>query len=168
MEGIDLPILASQVGTFLVAVWIVWKFGWGPLTNAMRDRQAKIRGDIQVAEETKLTVKKLEQEYKDKLVEIEKRAEELMREAKAEGQKAREELVRLARTEADEVRRKAQEQLSFERTQLVGQLRAEISQLAVAVAQKALKEFAGADAQRKRFEDILAELEKTSGKGIAG
>lgn len=166
MVSIELPILLAQVGTFLAALWVVWRFGWGPLVKLMKDRQEAIRKSVEGAEEARATMARMEQEYQLKMQEIERRASELVALARAEGTRVREEMVKSAQAEADATRRKAREQLDVERRELARDIRQEIVTLSMAVAGKAAGQIVDSDTHRKRFESILSEIESTK-PGVA-
>ena len=76
-----------------------------------------------------------------------------------EGEKVREQIVKKTQDEVAEMRKRGQEQLENERQQLMRELRAEIVGFSMAVTQKVLDEQSFASVQKKKFENMLAELE---------
>jgi F-type H+-transporting ATPase subunit b len=155
-------IFISQVVTFLIALGIVWKLAWKPLLQFMRDRQQKISSDIQSAEAARQAVARLEEDYKQRIGQIEQKANDLMASAKLEGEKLREQIVAKAQDEAAQARKRGQEQLAYEREQLMREMRAEIVGISMMVARKVLDEQSFASVQKGKFEKILTDLE--SGK----
>jgi len=123
------------------------------------DRQKKISSDRENAEQTRLAITKLEEEYKQRLQQIEQKSGELLALAKVEGEKVREQIVKKTQDEVAEMRKRGQEQLENERQQLMRELRAEIVGFSMAVTQKVLDEQSFASVQKKKFENMLAELE---------
>ena len=57
-------LFIAQVVTFLIAVFLLWKIAWGPLYEILEKRKEKIKKDLEIIEQTKNSLKKMEQEYK--------------------------------------------------------------------------------------------------------
>jgi F-type H+-transporting ATPase subunit b len=158
MPEINWQNMASQVFTFLIALFIVWKFGWKSMAKFIRERQEKVRKTIDDAENTRRSIAKLEAEYRSRLEGVERKAAEMLAAARGEAARAKEEIVHDAQEEASALRKKGQEQLEQERQRLMAEMRAEIVGLSVAIAEKALAGPLPADMQIWKFEELLEEM----------
>jgi F-type H+-transporting ATPase subunit b len=158
MPEIQWWILLSQALTFLIAVAVVWRFGWKPLVQFIRDRQDKVKKTLDDAEATRHAIAGLDAEYRAKLDGIERKSTELIALARQEAGRARDEIVRTAQDEAVVLRKKAQEQLEQERRRLVAEMRAEIVGLSMAIAEKALSGPLPENVQERRFQELLDEM----------
>jgi F-type H+-transporting ATPase subunit b len=156
--------MLSQTITFLIALAIVWKFGWKPLTQFIRDRQDKVKKTLEDAENMRQAITKLEGEYRAKLEQVEQKSAELIAIARQEGVKVREELVRAAHDEAAELQKKSREQLETDRNRIMNEMRAEIIALSMAIAEKALKEPIADKVHNQKFQEILEELSRGPGR----
>jgi F-type H+-transporting ATPase subunit b len=159
--------LTAQVLTFVVALFIVWRLGWKPLVKIMAERQDAIAKSVKASDEAKAAAARLEEDYTARLEQIEQKSAELASLARLEASRAREDMLRRAQTEIEQMHRKADEQLALERTKLISELKGEMVNLSVAVAEKVLRESTGIEEHRKRFEEILLQLESESLKGKA-
>jgi F-type H+-transporting ATPase subunit b len=154
--------MLSQTITFLIALAIVWKFGWKPMVKFMNDRSDKVRKTLDEAENAKQSIAKLDADYRAKLEAVEQKSAELVSQARAEAVKAKEEIMRAAHQEAAELHKKSRDQLDADRRKVMGEMRAEIVALAMAVVEKALKEPIAAGVHDRKFKEIIEELSSGS------
>src|SRR5215211_2157648 len=68
---------------FLVAMWVLRKFAWPAITEALDKRQRAIEESIEVAEHTRTEAQQLLQEYRERLREARQQADEIV--ARAQG-----------------------------------------------------------------------------------
>lgn len=158
MPEINWQLMLSQTITFLIMLAIVWKFGWKPMLKFMNDRSDKVRKTLDDAENAKQSIAKLEADYRSKLEAVEQKSAELLSAARAEAVKAKEEIMRAAHQEAAELHKKSRDQLDADRRKVMGEMRAEIVALAMAVVEKALKEPVAGGVHDRKFKEILDEL----------
>ena len=162
MPEINWQLMLSQTITFLIMLAIVWKFGWKPMVKFMNDRSEKVRKTLDDAENAKQSIAKLEADYRAKLEAVEQKSAELVSQARAEAVKAKEEIMRAAHQEAAELHKKSRDQLDADRRKVMGEMRAEIVALAMAVVEKALKEPIAAGVHDRKFKEIIEELSSGS------
>ena len=158
MPEINWQIMLSQVLTFLIALAIVWKFGWGPLTGIIRDRQEKVKKTLEDVENSRTAITRLEADYQAKLLQIEEKSAEVIAQARQEANRIKEEIMRNAQVEAMELQRKAHEQIEHESRRIMGEMRGEIIGLSMAVAEKVLHHPLPEEVHRDKFQAILEEL----------
>jgi F-type H+-transporting ATPase subunit b len=158
MPDINWQLILSQTITFLIAVAIVWKFGWKPMIKFMNDRSEKVRKTIDDAENAKQSITRLEADYRAKLEQVEQKSAELISIARQEALKVKEEIVRAAHQEVSEQQKKAREQLDADRRKVMGEMRAEIVALSMAVAEKALGQPIADAVHNRKFQEIVEEL----------
>ena len=156
--------MLSQTITFLIALAIVWKFGWKPMMQFIGDRQTKVKKTLDDAENAKQAITKLEAEYRAKLQQVEQKSAELIASARQEGVKTREEIVRAAQADAVELQKKSREQIEADRNKVMGEMRAEIIALSMAIAEKALHEPIADKVHNQKFQEILEELSQGPGR----
>jgi F-type H+-transporting ATPase subunit b len=167
MPEINWQLMLSQAITFLIALAVVWKFGWKPLTRFIRDRQDKVKKTIEDAENMRQAITRLETDYRAKLEQVEQKSAELISIARQEGVKVREEIVRVAHEEAAALQKKAREQLDADRNRVMQEMRSEIIAIAMSVAEKALREPIADKVHDRKFQEILQELSQGPGRRSA-
>lgn len=150
--------LIAQAITFAILILVIVKFVWPPLLNAIETRQKEIADGLAAAQEGKSSLetaaKKSEatlNEAKQKANEIigqaEKRASEIVDEAKGTAKSEGERILESARSEIDQEVNRAKEGL-----------RAQVSILAVAGAEKILRKEIDAKAHTAILSKLAAEL----------
>lgn len=146
--------LIGQMISFMVLVWFINRFLWGPLTQMMEDRKKRIADGLAAAERGKH-----EQEL------AQKRATEVIHEAKeqaagiiAQAQKRANEIVdeakNTARSEGERLIAAANAEIGQEVNRAREQLRGEVATLAVTGAVKVL----GREIDEKAHDAVLQEL----------
>ena len=146
--------LIAQALTFAILVLVIVKFVWPPLLNAIETRQKEIADGLAAAHEGKnaleVAAKKSEvtlNEAKQKASEIvslaEKRATQIIEEAKGNAKAEGERIIIGAKAEIDQEVNRAKEGL-----------RAQVSVLAIAGAEKILRK----EIDGKTHSDMLAKL----------
>ena len=166
MITVNPGILLAQLITFLVAVFILWKTAWKPLSQMMRLRQEKIRSELNEAERSQKETRKMEEDYQQRLKDLHRETTELLSQAKQEGMKMREEIINQARAEAGEALRKARLELKSEQNRMLAELRAETTLLSLEIAEKAIHRVLDERDREKLFQEILPQMDafrKTGG-----
>lgn len=150
--------LIAQAIAFAVLIWFTVKFVWPPLLKAIEARQKEIADGLAAAQEGKsaleVAAKKSEttlNEAKQKASEIigqaEKRAAQIIDEAKANAKAEGDRIIAGAKAEIDQEVNRAKEGL-----------RAQVSTLAVAGAEKILRKEIDAKAHSEMLTKLAAEL----------
>ncbi len=158
MIEISWPLLLTQIGTFLIAMVVVWKLFWGPLTRMMQDRSQRISGDIQRAESGRREIEALEAEYHRQMAEIEEEARKAVKEAVHQGNLAREQIIREAREESRRILEKNREYLVQERKKVLRELRGQVTEISLMVVEKVIGRKLDQSVQQKLLDDFLNEI----------
>ena len=81
-----LTLLATNIIAFLIFVWVLKKFAWGPLMSMLDERKAKIQGDFATAEGKVAEAEQLRSDFEAKLAEIKGLEREKLQEATKRGE----------------------------------------------------------------------------------
>lgn len=138
MEILLQQVLTQIVG-FLLLLWLLRKYAWGPLLQSLEDRRSKIATEQSEIFASKASVVKLQGEYEAKLREIKQEALLKIQEAILEGQKVAREITASARKEADAMLEKGKENISREMGLAKIQLRNEVADMIIATASKVIR-----------------------------
>jgi F-type H+-transporting ATPase subunit b len=157
----DIGLMFWTVLTFLLMVFILKKMAWGPILQALDDREAKIKGDLDSARANREEVERLKADYERQLTAIEARARALLADAESQGQKARDRILKEAETESRNLAERTRQQLEIEKDRLVGELRREVSDLSIQVTEKLLQQNLDRKVQEKFVQDFLTTLDKS-------
>ena len=126
--------------TFIIVLFILRKFAWGPLLSAVEGREKNITNAIESAKRERAEAEKLLGEQKTAIASARQEAADAVRKTQADMEKFREELMNKARKEADSLKADAQRAINDERIKAIAELKAESARLAIAIAEKLLGE----------------------------
>jgi F-type H+-transporting ATPase subunit b len=137
--NILLQQVLTQVVGFLLLLWLMRKYAWGPLLQSLEDRRTKIATEQSEIFASKASVVKLQGEYEAKMREIKQEAILKIQEAILEGQKVAREITTSARKEADAMLEKGKENIGREMALAKIQLRNEVADMVIATASKVIR-----------------------------
>jgi len=146
--------LIGQTIAMIVFVWFCMKFIWPPLLEAIEERQEKIAEGLAAADKGQESLQRATAEAEGIIDEARKqatgildqahsRANEIVAEGKSDGARERERQLGAAKAEIEQEANRAREEL-----------RAEVSAIAVASAEKILER----EIDSKQHDDILGKL----------
>jgi len=161
--AIDWITIAAQVVNFLVLVWLLHRFLYGPITRAITKREEKIRTRLEDAERVKKVADAEAAKLRETRREIEDRRHVLLAGAKSEAEDVRSELEREAREEVGKRAQAWRHQVDEERAAFVADLRHRSTQHFYELAREALGGLAGKslnDAIVDRFIERLSEADE--------
>ena len=116
MNGlVDIKLVLTQVLGFLILVWILGRFAWGPIVTQLEARRQKIADDFAEAERRQKAADDLKAKYEQDLRGIEAQARVRLQEAVAEGQKVAAEMRTQAQKDAQDRLARAEDEVMRER-----------------------------------------------------
>ncbi len=150
--------LIAQAIAFAVLIWFTVKFVWPPLLKAIETRQKEIADGLAAAQEGRsalevaakksdATLNEAKQKASEIIGQAEKRAAQIIDEAKANAKAEGDRIIAGAKAEIDQEVNRAKEGL-----------RAQVSTLAVAGAEKILRKEIDAKAHSEMLSKLAAEL----------
>jgi F-type H+-transporting ATPase subunit b len=152
-------VLVSIVN-FLVLLYVLRAFMWGPIMRTLDSRATKIREGLQMAEEAKAERQRMQ-------VEVERLLAEARREATANAERitqaaeaAAGDMREQARGEADRIREKGRADAQQLHDQALAQLRSELASMVVLAASRLLGREIDPAKHRELIEQSLAEAGK--------
>jgi len=159
MNGlIDVKLVVTQILGFLVMVWILGRFAWGPLVKAVESRRQNIAGEFEEAERRQRDADQLKAKYEAELRGIDALKRQSIQDAIAEGQKVAEEIKAQAHADAQARLKRAEEEVAIERDKAKGQIREQIVTLSIRTAEKILRARLDDPAQRRLAGEFIDEV----------
>ena len=155
---IDWPLVLTQILGFLILLWGLRAFAWGPIIGFLEERRARIADEFAEAARRQAGADELKARYELELKGIEAQARQRMLEAVAEGQKVAAEMRAQAQTEAVARLARAEAEIVHEREQARGLLKAQVAALSIRTAEKILRERIDEPAQRRLVERFIDEV----------
>jgi len=155
---LDWITVAAQIINFLILVWLLQHFLYGPITRAMAAREERIQNRVaeakQAREEAEAEADRLRAERRD----LDEAREDELAQAKRDAEETRRKLERDARAEVDDRRKAWLEQLEDERATFLDELRRRSSDAFYTLARRALVDLADADLEERIADGFLGQL----------
>ncbi|WP_294489314.1 F0F1 ATP synthase subunit B [uncultured Ruminococcus sp.] len=148
---------------FIIIFVILSKFAWPTILKMMEDREAKIQGDLDAAEQAKTQAQTDAKAYEERLAEAEREAAEIVAAAKREAEEERARILAKAQKDAAATIAKARDAVESERKKALVQLSGSVVDLSVEIASKIVGDDLTDDQHRKLAERYLAEVGSTNG-----
>lgn len=158
MNLIDIRMVGTQILGFLLLLWGLSKWAWGPLTAQLEARRQKIAGEFAEAERRQLAADALKAKYEQDLRGIDAQARARLQESVAEGQKVAGEIRAHAQKEAQDRLARAEDEMMREREKAKELLKEQVIALSLATAEKILKTKLDEPAQRKLAGQFIDEV----------
>lgn len=133
---IHVSTLVISMINFLVLVFILRKFLYGPICGILETRKEEVIDNLNQAEAAKVEAQKLKEEYALQIKDAKNEAQEIINRATQIGEQTKTDIVAEAREEAAKLTQKAQEEINREKSQALNELRSEVANLAVLAAGK--------------------------------
>ena len=152
-------LMIWTIVVFLLTLLIMKKFVFGPVGQAIEKRRAAISASIEEAESSRDEAVKLLDEYKAKLAEARREADELREAGRREGERQKTEIVGQAQEQRERIVSDTQTQIDAQAQAAVAGIRDDVVVLALTAAEKVTKKSLSDDDHRKLVEEALAEAD---------
>ncbi len=150
--------IIGQLIAFAFFVWFCMKYVWPPITGAMDARQKKIAEGLDAAGRAERDLKLAQEKATEMLRDAKKAALEILDKANKTASEIIEEAKHTARTEGERIVANANAEIDLEVNRVKEDLRAQISVLAVAGAEKILGSSVDVSAHNQLVEQLAAQL----------
>jgi F-type H+-transporting ATPase subunit b len=154
----NIPQLLTTVIGFLILVWILRRFAWGPILDLIEQRREKIARDYSSAERELQEAESLKGDFETKLSEIKVIERERVQEAVKRGEDLAEGIVTRARAEVTETKAKGVQDLEIEAQKAQLGLRDDVVALAIGAAEKLIGERLDDASHRRLIERYIDEI----------
>ena len=143
---------------FAILIIVLVKVLAKPLGNGLRARQESIREQFTDLEERKAEAEKAYQDFEEKLASIDQEVSDIIKAAVAQGEAEKEHIIAEATRVAQDIKRQAEMAIQHELTQAKLQLREEVANQAVMMAEELIRKNLEETDQVKLIEDYLAKV----------
>ena len=155
----DVGLMIWTLLAFLAAMFILRKWAWPAITNALDKRQRAIEESIEVAERTRSEAQELLQEYRDRLREARAQADEIVARARKAGEVHERETLEKARVQREELLEQTRRDIDAETRRAIQEIRAEVADLTVMATEKVTRKSLDEADQKRLVEEALGELD---------
>jgi F-type H+-transporting ATPase subunit b len=161
---IDWFTVAAQALNFLILVWLLKRFLYKPVLNALDAREERIANELADADATRAEARKQRNEFEHKNEMFDKQRDDLLNQAKIEANAERQRLLEEARRAAEDLRGKREDALRREHRILRDEINRRTQEEVFAIAGKALKDLAGMGVEERMGEVFVHQLRTLDGE----
>jgi F-type H+-transporting ATPase subunit b len=161
----DIGLMIWTLLAFLVAMFILRKYAWPAITDALDKRQHAIEESIEVAERTRTEAQQLLEEYRDRLREARHQADEIVARARKAGEVHEREALEKAKVQREEMLEQTRRDIEAETRRAIQEIRAEVADLTVLATEKVTRKALTSEDQKRLVEEALSELDFASLSG---
>jgi F-type H+-transporting ATPase subunit b len=165
---IDWFTVGAQALNFIILVWLLKRFLYKPILNAVDAREKRIAAELADADAKKAEAQKQRDEFQHKNEEFDQQRAALLSKATDEANAERQRLLEGARKAADALSAKRQEALRRDADNLNQAIRRRTQQEVFAIARKALMDLATTSLEERIGEVFTRRLRTINGKAKEG
>jgi F-type H+-transporting ATPase subunit b len=160
-EGVFSGSLADSLWTviaFVLLVVVVGKLAWKPLLNGLKDREDRIRLEIQAAENARKQAEKTLAEYNSRIEQLEQKARQMTEEATREAHRLGQEIAEKARQESMAIKQKAQSDIDAAHAAAKDRLWEETGDIVLALSSRVLSRTITDDDNQRLIREAVEKL----------
>jgi F-type H+-transporting ATPase subunit b len=161
---IDWFTVVAQAVNFLILVWLMKRFLYQPILNALDAREKRIAAELADADAKKAEAATEREEFKRKNDEFERQRNELLNKATDEAAAERRRLLDEVRRDADGLQAKLQDTLGSEYQSLHEEFARRTRAEVFAIARKSLADLAGAGLEERMADVFVRQLRELDNK----
>lgn len=125
-------------GSFLILMFLLKHFAWGPISDILKKREDKIANDLDSAEKSRINSAKMEQEREQQLLASRSDAADIIKNAKESGELSRQNILKETQEEVARLKSKAQTDIMLERDTALNSVKDDVADLSLQIAAKIL------------------------------
>ncbi|MEI3607764.1 F0F1 ATP synthase subunit B [Pseudogracilibacillus sp. SE30717A] len=143
---------------FILLIYLVSKFAWGPVMDMMQKREEYVANEIEAAEKSRAEAEKASKEAVEQLQQTRQEAQQIIEDARNAGVKQEQDIVASAKKEADRIKEAAQEEIQNEKDKAIQALQDQVASLSVLIASKVIEKEISAQDQDKLIEEYIKQV----------
>jgi F-type H+-transporting ATPase subunit b len=155
----DIGTIFWMLLMFIIVLIILKKFAWQPILNALKNREHSIEEALRSADRAKSEMEKLQVDNEKIIAEARKERDKLLKETKKTGELMLNEAKNKASEESKKIIQSARVQIENEKNAAIADIRNQVAELSVDIAEKILQEKLKDDkAQQELMEKLLRDV----------
>lgn len=146
-----LGLIFWQLIGFLLLLFVLGKFAWPPIMDALRERETSIEEALAAAENAKQEMAQLKADNEKLIAEARKERDEILKQASVTASHLREEAKEQASKETARMIKDAKAAIETEKQAALAEVKQQVAQLSVQIAEKILREKLSDNSAQKEY-----------------
>ncbi len=144
---------------FVIVLWILKKFAWKPIMNALKDREMSIQEALMSADSARKEMEKLQADNEKIMAEARAERDTIIRDAKQVKDNMINEAKGQASDEAKKIIQAAMKEIENEKIAAIDEIKSKVAELSIEIAEKILREkLADNKKQKEMIEKLIKEF----------
>jgi F-type H+-transporting ATPase subunit b len=166
MWVLSIPLVQPEAGTIIwmviifgIVLFVLKKFAWKPILNALKEREESIANALNSAEEAKKEVAGLKADNEKIIADARLEKDAILKSAKELKEKIVAEAKEKAGQEAQKTIDQARQQIEVEKKAAINDIKKQVAELSVMIAEKVIKkQLAGKGEQEKMVDGLIDDI----------
>ena len=155
---LDPGLFIWTILTFLILFFVLSKFAWRPLLEALESRENTIKSSLDDAEKAKQELESLNAETETIISEARSEAQSIRLEAKSAAEKVKADIIAQAGKDAKKLLYENEKQIQVEKDRAINEIRQEVVGLTLTVAERVIRKNLSKEDNQKLIEGSLKTL----------
>ena len=156
--GVDAPHFFSQVISFCIVTFLLYKFAYDPILKMLDERKQRIAEGMANADKIKAELARTEASRQEIIGKADAQANKLIEEARAAAARVQEQETQKAIAAAEQIVTKAREAAAQDHERMLAELRREVGRLVVDTTSKVTGKVLTSDDQHRLAEETSKQL----------
>ena len=156
--GVNVWTMLFAWCNLLILYVFLKKILFKPVKNMIDSRQKEVDDMYSGAEAAEADAKAMKAEYEEKLARADEESEEILRTAQRRAVLKEEEILKEAAVEATRIRDRASEEIELEKKRMLGEIKDEVSDMAVGIASALIGREVSGKEHEKFIDEFIDEL----------
>ena len=155
---LDPGLFLWTIITFTILCYVLAKFAWKPLLEALESRENTIKSSLEDAENAKLELERLNDESEKILAEARSEAQQIRMDAKSAAEKIKADIRSQAEKDSNKLKDEANNQIQVEKDKAISEIRQEVVSLTMSVAEKVIGKNLSNEDNQELIDQSLKDL----------
>jgi len=153
----DYTVVATVL-SFLLLVYLLSKYAWKPLMTMMEERRTNIESMLAQAENERQQAEKIKREYQEEMRKARQEAQDVIAKATKVSEGRAKEILDASHVEAEKIKKSALADIERERDRAIAEVKAQVADLSVLVAEKIIRQKLDMKGQGQLIEQFIQEV----------
>ena len=151
LDKFEVGLFFWQLLLFLVLLFLLRKYAWKPILASVINREESIKEGLESAEKAKEQMRQLKEDNKALLAEARLERDQIVKEAREAKEKMISDAKEKAKEEGAKMIETAKSVIQAERNAAVNELKSQVAELSVRIAEKVIKSEISSDAKQQEI-----------------
>ncbi len=148
----------ATIANLFIQVYLIKRFLFKPVNEILEKRKAKADAEIKDAQTAKEEAEAIKTEYEQNMQEAKNKANEILANAQKTATLRSEEILREANAQAAAIKGKAESDIAQEKRKAVNELKNEIGDIAMEIAERVIEREISEDDHKKLIDEYIANV----------